>query len=234
MEQQAMDNPEQRLVITAIETQKRRETRRSIFINDAFAFGVSEEIYVKYALYAGRELNRELIDEVLREDELYRAKQYVLQHLTARMRSRREIEAKLREKEFSAETIQRTLAFLAEYGFVNDAAFARAFVNDQLLRRPIGRRKLDAELRRKGIGKESADQLLKTIIPHETELENAMAAAEKKAPTIRKSDPRKWEQAMASFLAGRGFGWDVIGAVIETFRKRRGAAGEQNNIEEEI
>lgn len=229
-----MEQPEERLTITEVQTQKRRQTRRSIFVNGEFAFGVSEEIYVKFALYVGRELTPSFIEEVLREDELYRAKQYVLRHLTSRMRSSQEITAKLREKGFAPEVVEPVLRFLAEYGMVNDAEFARAFVNDQLLKRPVGRRRLDAELRRKGIDKEASGRLLETMVTPETEYANALAAAEKKAPTIRKSDPRKWEQSMANFLAGRGFGWDAIGRVLETFRERRGDAGEEDQMEEEV
>lgn len=216
---------EQPLVITEVRTQKRRETRRSIFVNGEFAFGVSEEIYVKYALYTGRVVTPEFIEEVLRQDELYRAKSYALRYLTRRMRSEQEIESKLKEKGFPPETVTETVRFLAEYNLIDDEEFARMFVNDQLLRRPVGRRRLDAELRRKGIGKESADRLLEARLTDDEELKNAMAAAEKKAPNIRKADPRKWEQSMANFLAGRGFGWGVVAKVIETFRQRRKDAG---------
>jgi regulatory protein len=212
--------------ITDVQTQRKRETRRSIFINGEFAFGISEEMYVKYALYKGRELTQEYIDEVLHEEERYQARQVALRFVTRRMRSEQEIRRKLAEKKFPPEAIEATMKFLAEYQMVDDAGFARSYINDQLLRRPMGRRRLGMALREKGVEKEMVDDVLSNAIDDEEELRNAMMAAEKKAPSIRKEDPRKWDQAMASFLAGRGFGWDVVGKVLEHYRRSRKESAE--------
>lgn len=211
------------LVITDVQVQQKSAERRSIFINDEFAFGVSEEIYVKYALYKGRVVTEEFLGEVRREDELYRCKQYALRYVGRRMRSRQEVERKLTEKECSPEAITATLKFLEEYRMIDDREFARVFVNDQLLKRPLGRRRLTNELRRRGVDKEEIDETMESAITEEDELANAMAAAEKKAGSIKHDDPRKWERSMASFLAGRGFAWEVVAKVLEAFRRNRGA-----------
>jgi regulatory protein len=218
------------LVITDVQTQVKRAERRSIFINGEFALGISEETYVRYALYRGRAITPELLEEVRREDELFQCKQTAMRFLERRMRSRQEVERKLAGKEYSPEAIDATLRFLAEYGMIDDREFARVFVGDQLLRRPLGRRRLGDELRRKGIEKEEIAETLKSAIGDADELANAMAAAEKKARTIRHDDPRKWERSMASFLAGRGFGWDVVSKVLERFRAER----KENDTDQEI
>jgi regulatory protein len=213
---------EEALVITDVQTQQRSAVRRSIFINGEFALGISEEIYVKYALYKGRVVNAAFMEEVRREDELYRARQYALRYVGQRMRSRQEVERKLAEKEFPPETIAAAIRFLEEYRMIDDREFARAFVNDQLLKRPVGRRRLANELRRRGLAKEEIEETMADAVPEEDELANAMAAAEKKAPSIRHDDPRKWERSMASFLAGRGFAWEVVAKVLAHFRKSKG------------
>jgi regulatory protein len=215
-----MEYSDERLVITEVQTQRRRAERRSIFINGEFSFGISEENYVRYALFKGREVTREFIDEVRSAEEHYQARQSALRFLERRMRSVQEIEKKLREKEFSTETIAATLEFLRHYGMIDDDAFARAFVNDQLVRRPIGRRRLEQELRRKGIDKEAAGSTVADIVDDDAELRNALAAAEKKLGTLRQDDPRKRERSLANFLAGRGFSWSVIGTVLERLRGR--------------
>lgn len=209
-----------RLVITDVQTQRRRAERRSIFINDEFAFGISEESYVRYALFKGREVTQAFLDEVRQAEEQYQARQAALRFLQRRMRSVQEIERKLAEKEFPPETIAATLEFLRHYNMIDDDAFARAFVNDQLLRRPIGRRRLEQELRRKGIDKDAAGDMVAAIVGDEEELNNALAAAEKKLGTLRQDDARKRERALASFLAGRGFSWTVVGTVLAGMRER--------------
>ncbi len=209
------------LTITDVQTQRRNEVRRSIFVNGEFALGVSEEIYVKFALFKGRVVSREFLEEVRLADELYRCKQTAIRYLGRRMRSTQEVERKLAEKGFLPEPIAATLKFLDEYQMLDDQAFARSFINDQLLRRPVGRRRLNAELRRKGLGKDEITESISSSVGDEDELANAFAAAAKKAPNIRHDDPRKWDRTMASFLAGRGFGWDVVEKVLAHYRKER-------------
>jgi regulatory protein len=217
------DNTPRPLIITDVQAQRKRETRRSIFINGEFAFGISEEMYVKYALYKGRELTEEFIAEVLAEEETYQAKGTAMRMLNRRLRSEQEIRRKLVEKKYSPEAIEATIRFLAEYHMLDDQNFARSYINDQLLKRPMGRRRLGMALREKGVDKEMIQNVVSNAVDDEEELRNAMTAAEKKAPSIRHDDPKKWERSMANFLATRGFGWDVVGKVLERFRKERGS-----------
>lgn len=206
--------------ITDVQTQRKRAERRSIFVNGEFAFGISEEMYVKHALFNGRVLTRQFLEEVLGEEERYQARQVALRFVNRRMRSLQEIEKKLAEREFTSDIITDTVAFLREYNLVDDANFARAYVNDQLLRRPIGRRRLQMELQKKGVDRDQVGTILGALVDDAGELANAMAAAEKKLPTLKGDDPRKRERSLATFLTSRGFGWDVIKQVIAEMRDK--------------
>jgi regulatory protein len=206
--------------ITEVQTQRKRAERRSIFINGEFAFGISEEMYVKHALFSGRIVTRAFLEEVLGEEERYQARQVAMRFVNRRMRSLQEIEKKLAEREFTPDIIQNTIQFLREYNLVNDEGFARAYVNDQLLRRPIGRRRLQMELQKKGVDREQVGKILGSIVDDAGELANAMAAAEKKLPNLRGDDPRKRERSLATFLTSRGFGWDVIKQVLAAVQER--------------
>lgn len=205
-------------IITSVQVQRKRATRRSIFINGEFAFGVSEEAYVKFALFTGREITKAFVDEVIEWENRYQGRQIALRYVNARMRSRSEVEKKLREKELDQETIAATMEFLQEYDLLDDEAFARAWVNDQLLKRKLGRKRLDAGLKLKGIDRTIIERVLNERCGTDEELEQALLAAERKAPTIRHDDRIKWERSMANFLMGRGFSWEIIRQVIEKYR----------------
>ncbi len=209
------DDRSDHLEITDVQIQQRRAARRSIFINGAFAFGVCEETYVRFSLFTGRELTAGEIEEILREDEQYAARLVAMHYLSYRMRTISELRSKLRDKEFSDEAIEATLAFLAEYRMTDDGEFSRAFVNDRLLKRRVGRRRLQMELHRKGVDREEAAEVVRNMIDEEAEFDNALEAARGKARRTRTDDPKKWERSMASFLSGRGFGWDVVRRVID-------------------
>lgn len=222
------DVESEKMTITDVRMQRGNETRRSIFIDDEFALGVCEDIYVKYALFKGRVLTQELLGEIRREDERMRCRAAAMRYLAPRMRSTQEVERKLAEKGFSPEAVSATLEFLAGYDLIDDREFAQRFVHDQLLKRPVGRRRLNTELRRKGLAKEEIAATLSEAVGDEDELANALAAAAKKAPTIRHEDPRRWDRAMASFLAGRGFGWDVVKKVLRRYRERRTSGNDED------
>ena len=204
--------------ITDVQKQKKRSNRRSIYIDNEFAFGVGEETYVKFALFKGREVEETFIEEVKEWDELYHAKQTAMNYVNSRRRSRREVSQKLRDRGYSPTAITGTLSFLEEYDMLDDTAFARAWINDRLLKRSTGRKKLEMELSAKGVEKETITLTLDEVFNDAFELEQCRIAAGKKSGKIRHKDRAKWEQSMASFLAGRGFGWDVIRKVIEEFR----------------
>ncbi|MBS1913981.1 MAG: RecX family transcriptional regulator [Bacteroidetes bacterium] len=208
------------LVITGVQTQTGNELRRSIYVNDTFAFGVSEEIYVRYSLFRGRKVTEEFIEEVRAADEIFRCREKAMRYHAMRMHSRNEMERKLLEKEFSPDAVAATLTFLEEYGMVNDAAFAAGYVHDRLLKKSVGTRRLRDELRRRGIAEEHIDAAL-TASHREDDQSRALAAARRKAPTIRQSDPRKWERSMTNFLASRGFDWETIRATLAALRSGR-------------
>lgn len=206
--------------ITDVQIQRKRATRRSIFIDKEFAFGVSEEAYVKFALFIGREVTKAFLEEVLEWENRYQGRQIALRYVNIRLRSRSEIEKKLREKELDDETIAATMEFLREYNLVDDEAFARAWINDRLLKRRLGKKQLEVGLRAKGIDRAIIERVLKERMGEEEELEQAMLAAERKAPTIRHDDRMKWERSMTNFLVGRGFSWETIRQVIGAYRSK--------------
>lgn len=209
------------LTITEVRKQRKRETRRSIFIDGEFAFGVSEEAYVKFALFRGREITHAFLDEVRTWEERYQAKQVALRMVNGRMRSRSEIVSKLKDREFDQEVIEYTLDFLREYDLTDDTAFAKAWINDQLLKRPLGRSRLVQGLREKGVPEEAVTEALNERFDHEKEFDEALRAAEKKAPKIRKTDPAVWDRSMSNFLAGRGFSWSIVREILARYRDER-------------
>ena len=73
-------------------------------------------------------------------------------------RTRRDLERRLKEKDFDAATIAATLDRLEEVGLVDDVEFARAWLAGRWGRRPSGWRRLQQELRGKGVSQEDAEK----------------------------------------------------------------------------
>lgn len=71
--------------------------------------------------------------------------------LEGRPRTRRELEQALARRRVPAEAAGEVLDRLTDVGLIDDAAFARAWVDSRHTGRGLGRRALSAELRRKGV-----------------------------------------------------------------------------------
>jgi regulatory protein len=105
-------------VITAIEPQKRRGNRRSIYVNGEFVAGVGEEIVVDLGLKVGQQVNGEKLAEVLRAVEVRRAREAALTLLDYRSRTRKELESRLLQKGYPEDIISRVLEQLENVDFV--------------------------------------------------------------------------------------------------------------------
>jgi regulatory protein len=130
-----------------------------------------------------------------------------LRFLTPRPRSEREVRRRLERGGCSAETIEAVLTRLREHGYIDDAAFARYWVDQRQTFRPRGARLLQAELRQHGVST--------TLVPTRDAEADAYRAAVKRAHQLRDVDTRAFKKRIGGLLARRGFEWDVITPTVD-------------------
>src|ERR1700742_1432249 len=80
------------------------------------------------------------------------ARALCLRLLTARARTRAELEGQLTKRGYPDDVSARVLDRLTDVGLVNDADFAEQWVNSRRANAAKGKRALAAELRTKGLG----------------------------------------------------------------------------------
>lgn len=141
--------------ITSIKQQVKRAGRYSIFVDEKYAFSLSDTALLDSKLTTGQEVSSEQVKALKQasvDDKLYNQ---TLNYLVIRPRSQWEIEFYLQRKKASPTLIQTILNKLSINKLIDDEAFARAFVNDRRLLRPASRRKIIAELRKKRVTEEA-------------------------------------------------------------------------------
>ena len=202
--------------ITALRAQANDPQRVNIFIDGAFALGVSLNTISKEGLYVGKMLSEEEYARVAGAEGADRALQAALRFLEARPRSTVEIRERLRRKAFEPDAISAVLDRLGELGLVDDAAFARFWVENRQSSRPRGTGMLRDELRRKGIDRAVADTILGDdhLVGDEAEQVWTLARA-----ALRKyagaADRATFMRRMGGYLQRRGFSFDTIRPVVE-------------------
>jgi regulatory protein len=204
--------------ITAIRRQKKNADRLNLYLEGEFAFALSVETALKAGLRRGQVIDETRRLELETEDAFWRARESALVLLSHRARSERELRDRLVGRGYTAEVADRTVGNLRERGLLDDVAFAQAFARDRLRSRPSGRRRIMAELRRKGVSPQDAERALEQISSgsEEAEIDLARRAASK-FPRKKIEDRAATKRRLYAYLARRGFGSSVISAIAREY-----------------
>ncbi|HZT41046.1 MAG TPA: regulatory protein RecX [Chthonomonadaceae bacterium] len=154
----------------------------------------------------------------MNKEELEAARAVALRFMGYTARSRAEVERRLTRAEFPPEVVTAVLDELEERGWLDDAQLAQAWVADRADRKKYGRRRLAAELKRKGVDKETLQEAVGAIADAD-EMERALAAARMKwhpevLETADSSALQAEKRRLAEFLQRRGFSWEIITQVL--------------------
>ena len=141
-----------------------------------------------------------------------------LKLLERTLRTRSDLERRLKEKGFDAATVSDVLDRLAEVGLMDDVEFARAWLAGRWGRRPSGWRKLQQELRGKGVSQEDAERARELLAERGAAPDEVASAAKLVAQARRryaKLEPRVARQRLYALLARHGYDGDVIRRALE-------------------
>jgi regulatory protein len=160
--------------------------------------------------------------EASREEQ---ARALCLRLLTARARTRAELEGQLAKRGYSDEVSQRVLDRLAQVGLVNDEDFAEQWVRSRRVNAGKAKRALAAELRNKGVDNDVITAALADI--------DAGAERERAEQLVRDKlrreklgdDDTKVARRLVGMLARRGYSQsmalDVVTSELAGERERR-------------
>ncbi len=142
------------------------------------------------------------------------ARTILLDQLTGRARSRRELADKLRSKDVPPEIAERLLDRFTEVGLVDDEAFARSWVSDRQRSKGLATRALAHELRRKGVDDEIAREVLDEVDPAAEE-QAARQLVRKKLRSLSRVDDVTATRRLVGLLARKGYGSGLAFAVVK-------------------
>jgi regulatory protein len=149
--------------------------------------------------------------------------------LEARSRSVAEVRRQL--KGYRADLVEAAIERLTALGMLDDAAFARAWIESRDRARPRGEQALRRELAGKGLERGIVDQILGERAADGGSAPDVEAAerllARRGAALARLADPRQRRQRAYALLARNGFDPDVCRDAIARFEAGLGNADEE-------
>ena len=199
--------------ISKIEAQKNNKDRLNIYLDDVFAFGLSMDVFIKYNLKKGQELDNSFVEEILLEEENNKAITSALKYLSYRQRSIKEARDHLKRKGYEETIIEKTLDYLLEKNYLNDYEFANSFIRDKSYLNKYGIKKIRYELINKGVSKEIIEKTLK--FDKDEEYSNALTLANKKMRSYKNLDNSSIYRKLAGFLQRKGYRFDTVSKVLK-------------------
>ena len=130
-----------------------------VSVDEQYAFTVDEVYFYSLNLKENTELTVEELGEITLKAGERRAYNYAVSLLSRREHTVKEIVEKLKRKGYG-QFADKTTDRLMNEGYLSDERFAKLYVRELINLKGYGRRRIKDELFRKGISRETADEVL--------------------------------------------------------------------------
>jgi regulatory protein len=209
--------------VSGLVVQKRNPKRVNVYVDGAYGFPLDLSVVMKWGLRSGQRLSDEEIGLLTAADDVEKAYHRALNLLSYRPRSVAEVRRNLQGKKTDPETIEAVVARLTENGMLDDAAFARFWVENRTAFSPRSGRLMSYELRQKGVAGED----IEVALPSE-DREGAREAATRRSRSLASLDYDAFRRKLLPYLQRRGFGYETAADAVEAaWRESRSSDGER-------
>ena len=195
--------------ITGLEPTKKG--RYALMVDGEFLFSLHQDtVLLTPWLQRDAEVTPPQLEDLRREDEVRQAKEQAMDCLSAAAQTSGMLREKLRRR-YSEEAVEAAVCRMEELGLINDLDYSRRFAADAVNLRYYPKRRIAAELQRKGVSEEILSKVLAEIT-EETEIKTACRLLEKQYRE-KLCDRRERDKVKAA-LQRRGFGCETIRAAV--------------------
>jgi regulatory protein len=195
---------EVRVIISRLETLEKSQVK--VYVDENYEFALNIKEVEQYGLMEGKEITQTEYDQIL-ENVIYpKALEKALSLLTYRDRSVQELRKKLSLAEYSEEIIDRVMAYVKRYAYLNEERFTAAYIRSRMNRK--SKLRIKNELLQKGVAEELiADTMRKEY--NDTSEEDAELTLLRKEIAKRVKDPEQLsydqKQKLIAALYRKGF-----------------------------
>ena len=158
------------------------------------------------------------------DDPEARARQVCLRLLTLAPRTRAQLADALRKRGIPDDAADQVLSRFEDVGLIDDAAFARAWVESRHYSRGLSGRALSAELKQRGVAAEEIRSAIDEQLGPEAEVSAARRLVDRRLESTRGLPPERRTRRLAGMLARKGY---PAGLAFRVIREALEAEGDQ-------
>jgi len=140
-----------------------------------------------------------------RDDPEARAREVCLRLLTFAPRTRAQLADALRKRGIPDEIADEVLSRFVDVGLIDDAAFARAWVESRHYSRGLAGRALSAELKQRGVAADEIRAAIDEQLGPDAEVSAARRLIDRKLESTRGLPPEQRTRRLAGLLARKGY-----------------------------
>lgn len=190
--------------------------RYSLKVDDKFEGVFEADILARYNLKTGQELQENFLQTLKLENGNFACFDRALSLLEHGMKTKKQVFDYLKNKAYPEDCIESAVKKLEDYGYINDLAYANEYIKLNI--KKSGMIKIKFDLKTKGIPEDVLQQSLQNFIDKDTEIESCFDIATKKMKG--QSLDLKGKQKLYSYLASRGFSFDVINSALSKMEEK--------------
>jgi regulatory protein len=201
--------------VTRLVQGKKNPNRVNLYLDGEFAFALSIDEVAKHGLKKGLGLSPEAIEKLRDNDETEYVYAKILNFLSYRPRTVKEVRDRLYKYEVRDKAKQDLLITkLQSQGYLDDAKFAAWFIESRNTHRPRSVRMLKQELQVKGV---PGDVITQAMAGSADESDTIARILDKKLGAKRTLE-RDEEQKIYAYLSRQGYAWDKIKEVVKSWQ----------------
>lgn len=197
--------------VTLLKPQKNGK-RVNVYLDGVFGFGIDLDNLVLSHIKLGMVLTDEEVEKIVRKAEFQKTLDKLLKFAMLRPRSEKEIDDYLKRKKIHESMWEDLFEKLKHFELLDDAKFAKWWVDQRLAFKKISGKVLKLELFKKGIDKDIVENVLSEAPIDEEKM--ARELLEKRSYRWEGLDSREAKQKKFQYLAGKGFDYEVVEKII--------------------
>lgn len=119
-----------------------------ILLDNEKKININEDVILKYNLLYKKEIDGNLLEEIITENEKYNIYDKCVRYIGVRIRSINEIREYMERKNLDDETIEMVVDKLIKNKLLDDEIFTKAFIKDKLNFTTMGPYRIELELKK--------------------------------------------------------------------------------------
>jgi regulatory protein len=125
----------------------------------------------------------------------------------------------LENRKADEKIVETVIARLSEYGYLDDGKFAFSYASLKVKQRPMGRRRLERDLKLKKVTTGVANEALDLVYQENSEEQLIQQAIEKRIRLRGKPTDRMEAKKLFDHLLRRGFGFELVSEKVRALLK---------------